>query len=68
MKIAMMTPWNTSCGVAMHAKLIGREWVRMVPELNVLAPTEKETQPVTNTDEPYVTRCYTMDVSSSKGY
>jgi len=67
MKIVMMTPWNTSCGVAMHAELIGREWIRMGHELNVLAPIEKETQPVTNTDEPYVTRCYTMDREFIKG-
>ena len=67
MKIAMMTPWNTSCGVAMHAELIGREWVRMGHELSVLAPIEGETQPVTNTDEPYVTRCYTMDREFVKG-
>jgi len=28
---------------------------------------EKETQPVTNTNEPYVTRCYTMDREFIKG-
>lgn len=62
-----MTPWNTSCGVALHAELVGREWVKMGHELNVLAPIEKETQPVTNTDEPYVTRRYTMDREFIKG-
>jgi len=67
MKIVMMTPWNTSCGVAMHAELIGREWIRMGHELNVLAPIEKETQPITDRDEPYVTRCYTMDREFIKG-
>ena len=67
MKIAMMTPWNTSCGVAMHAETVGREWVRIGHELKVLAPVEKETQPVTGTDEPYVTRCYTMDREFIKG-
>ncbi len=67
MKIVMMTPWNTSCGVAMHAEMIGREWVRAGHELKVLAPVEKETQPVTGIDEPYVTRCYTMDREFIKG-
>jgi len=67
MKIAMMTPWNTSCGVAMHAELIGREWVAMGHVLNVLAPVESESQPVTGRDEPYVTRCYTMDREFIKG-
>ena len=51
----------------MHAELIGREWIRMGHELNVLAPIEKETQPVTNTNEPYVTRCCTMDREFIKG-
>ena len=67
MKIAMMTPWNTSCGVAMHAELVGREWVKRGHELKVLAPVEKEIQPVTGADELYVTRCYTMDREFIKG-
>jgi hypothetical protein len=67
MKIAMMTPWNTSCGVATHAELIGREWVRMGHDLKVLAPWEGDGQPVTAKDEPYVIRCYTVDRNLVKG-
>lgn len=67
MKIAMITPWNVSCGVATHAELVGRQWVKMGHELKVLAPIEKETQPVTDRDELYVTRCYTMDREFIKG-
>jgi len=39
----------------------------MEHELRVLAPIEKETQPVTGKDEPYVTCCYTMDREFIKG-
>lgn len=67
MKIAMMSPWNVACGVAMHAEPVGREWVKMGHELKLLAPIEKKTQPVTAKDEPYVTRCYTMDRELIKG-
>jgi len=67
MNIAMMSPWNVACGVAMHAEPIGREWVKMGHELKLLAPIEKKTQPVTAKDEPYVTRCYTMDREFIKG-
>jgi len=67
MNIAMMSPWNVACGVAIHAEPVGREWVKMGHELKLLAPIEKETQPVTAKDEPYVTRCYTMDREFIKG-
>jgi len=67
MKIAMMSPWNVACGVALHAEPVGREWVKMGHELKLLAPIEKETQPVTAKDEPYVIRCYTMDREFIKG-
>lgn len=67
MKIAMMSPWNVACGAAVHAELVGREWVKMGHELKLFAPIEKETQPVTDKDEPYVTRCYTMDREPIKG-
>ncbi len=66
-KIAMMTPWKVACGVALHAELIGHEWVRMGYKLKVFAPIEKVTQPVTGVDEPYVIRCYTMDREPVKG-
>jgi hypothetical protein len=67
MNIAMMSPWNVACGVAVHAELVGKEWVKMGHELKLLAPIEKETQPVTAKDESYVTRCYTMDREFIKG-
>ncbi len=38
MKIALMSRWNTSCGVSIHAELVGREWIRMSHNLIVFAP------------------------------
>ena len=61
MKIAMMSPWNVACGVSTHAELIGKEWIKAGHKLKLLAPIEEKTQPVTAKDEPYITRCYTID-------
>jgi len=55
MRIALMSRWNTACGVSLHAELIGREWVRMGHELTVFAPNN--IRPVAK-DEEFVIRCY----------
>jgi len=59
MRITMMTRWNIPCGVSLHAELIGREWVRMGHELNILAPVEIKDYRYRG-DESYVRRCYTL--------
>jgi hypothetical protein len=59
MKIVMMSRWNIPCGVSLHAELIGREWVKMGHDLQVLAPVEWEGYRC-DVDEPYVKRCYTL--------
>jgi len=59
MKIVMMTRWNIPCGVSLHAELIGREWVKMGHDLQVLAPVEWEGYK-SDEDEPYVKRCYSL--------
>ena len=59
MKIVMMSRWNIPCGVSLHAELIGREWVKMGHDLQVLAPVEVEGYRC-DVDEPYVKRCYTL--------
>ncbi len=66
MRIAMMSTWNAACGVSTHAELIGREWVRMGHELKVFAPANDE-KVITDKDESYVTRCYTVDREPVKG-
>jgi hypothetical protein len=42
MKIAMTSRWNIPCGVSLHAELVGRAWVEMGHDLQVLAPVEWE--------------------------
>ena len=59
MKIAMMSRWNIPCGVSLHAELIGRAWVEMGHDLQVLAPVEWEGYQC-DADELYVKRCYTL--------
>ena len=59
MKIVMMSRWNIPCGVSLHAELIGREWVKMGHDLQVLAPVEWEGYRC-DVDEPYVKRCYIL--------
>lgn len=61
MKIAMMTRWNTACGVSVHAELIGRAWVEAGDELTVLAPVENSSAIRTDKDEPWVIRCYCLN-------
>jgi hypothetical protein len=65
MKIAMMSRWNIPCGVSLHAELIGREWVKMGHDLQVLAPVELEGYRC-DEDEPYVKRCYTLRKHQNK--
>ena len=59
MKIGMMTRWNIPCGVSLHAELIGREWVKMGHDFQVLAPVEWDGYQC-DADELYVKRCYTL--------
>lgn len=64
----MMSRWNIPCGVSIHAELVGREWVRMGHELNVLAPVEWEGYQ-SDADEPYIKRCYRLPKPDRKeGY
>ncbi len=37
MKIGMMTAWNQDAGPAIHAELVGREWVKMDHELRIFS-------------------------------
>lgn len=68
MKITMMSRWNIPCGVSLHAELIGRAWVEMGHDLQVLAPVEWEDYQC-DEDEPYIRRCYRLPRSDRKeGY
>jgi len=55
MKIAILSRWNTVCGVSLHAELVGREFVKNGHSLTVFAPNN--IRPV-GKDEEYVIRCF----------
>jgi len=55
MKIAILSRWNTACGVSFHAESVGREWVNNGHSLTVLAPNN--IRPIAR-DEEYVIRCF----------
>lgn len=61
----MMSRWNIPCGVSLHAELVGRAWVEMGHDLQVLAPVEWEGYRC-DEDEPFVTRCYRLPKSDRK--
>ena len=39
LKIALISRWNATCGIALHAEMIGREFIRRGYHLKVFAPT-----------------------------
>ena len=51
MKIAILSRWNTACGVSLHSELVGREWVKNGHGLTVF--TSENIRPV-GEDEEYV--------------
>ncbi len=54
MKIAIMSRWNSACGVSLLAELVGRKFAKK-HEIVVFAPTSLRQ---VGEDEPYVVRCY----------
>ncbi|MEM4251272.1 MAG: hypothetical protein QW828_05525, partial [Candidatus Bathyarchaeia archaeon] len=60
MKIGMMSSWNETSGVAIHAELVGREWIRQGHELRVFTFIEDDHhgRALIGQDENYVTRCF----------
>lgn len=62
MKIAMMTRWNVPSGQSSHAEPVGRAWLEMGHDVKVLAPAGMEYLMLYGDDEPFVRRCYMMDV------
>jgi len=64
MKIAIMSRWNATCGVSLHAELLVREWIKMGHDVVVFAPTIESAskdwhhKKIGENDEPWVIRCY----------
>ena len=67
LRIALMSPWNDCCGVAIHARLIGYAWLSLGHRLLVLASTDERPKgrvPLDTPDEPFVHRCGRADIDS----
>ncbi len=58
----MMTRWNVPTGLASHAEPVGRAWLEMGHELRVFAPKGLDSYLMYHGDEPFVRRCYMMDI------
>lgn len=67
MKIAMMSAWNETSGVSVHAELVGREWVKMGHELKVFSFVENDFHghSLIGEDEEFVIRCFGTSLQSN---
>jgi len=74
MKIGMISRWNATCGVSVHAELLSKELVKMGYDLCVFAPTLKSAMKdwhhklIKKFDEPWVIRCYAEPDENSAGW
>ena len=72
MRIGILSRWNATCGIGMHAELIGREFIKLGHTLRVFAPTINSANRwwhhrIVQGDEGYVVRCYEEISPSSDG-
>ncbi len=64
MRIAVVSRWNATCGVSMHAELIVPEFIRLGHEVKVFAPYVESAnlwwhhRIIRNSEEDFVVRCY----------
>ena len=65
MKIVLLLGWNTTCGVSLHAELIGREFLKNERSLTVFAPNN--IRPI-GKDEDYVIRCFRDEGGHTKTF
>ena len=62
MKIAMMCLWNAANGASIHAKLVGRAWVKLGHQLRVFsAKKHPDARPNFQEDEGFVIRHFSVD-------
>jgi len=62
-RIALLSRWNATCGVSMHAEMITREFLNMGLDVKVFAPYIESADKwwhhkVIREDEDFVIRCY----------
>jgi len=62
MKIGIMTRWNAPSGESAHAEPLGQAWLKMGHELKVFAPKGMDLILMQREDEPFVHRCYLLDI------
>ncbi len=73
MHLCIISRWNASCGISLHAELIGREFIQRGFKLHALAPTIESANVdwhhriLDVDDEEWVIRCY-EESSSGYGY
>ena len=63
MRIAIMSPWNDACGVALHAELIGRAFLELSHDIVVFGAKDERVKgriPLDVEDEPFVYRNWEM--------
>ncbi|MCD6083161.1 hypothetical protein J7J59_03515 [Candidatus Aerophobetes bacterium] len=67
MKIGMMSAWNQTSGVSIHAELVGREWVKAGHSLKVFSFLEEDFHghSLIGVDEEYVIRCFGTPMRSN---
>jgi len=67
MKIGMMSAWNQTSGVSIHAELVGREWVKAGHKLKVFSFLEEDFHgyALIGTDEEYIIRCFGTPIRSN---
>jgi len=61
--IGFLTRWNATCGVSLHAELLGRELLQRGHQIRVFAPTVESADRwwhhrIIQPDEDFVIRCY----------
>ena len=63
MKVGILSRWNATCGVSLHAELIAWEFIKMGIDVRVFTPYIQTANRwwhhrIIKEDEPFVTRCY----------
>ncbi len=70
--IAILSRWNATCGISLHAELLGREFIRMGYRLKIFAPYVESADrwwhhKIIRGDEVFVRRCYEEVAPDSTG-
>lgn len=73
MEIGILSRWNATCGVSMHAELISKEFIKKGHQVKIFAPYKESANrwwhhKIVREDEDFVIRCYyELDPIDMKG-